>query len=200
MIQKNNLIKAFSLIELSIVILIIGLLVAGIVKGSQIVKKFNVVAAQNVSSSSPLNYMKGVTIWYDATSAKSLENLDELNDNSLVDSWRDVTLRKSLNERINVAQSNSNKKPKFNSSAINGLPALRFDGNDQLLRSSILPTDLASADEVSFFIVQKYYGGNAFNFAWLQNGDISNRISTHARNSSNFFLILVRVVKRTQGC
>ena len=51
---KNNA-SAFSLIEVSVVILVIGILVAGITLGSALVKKSRIAAAQTLTVSSPIN-------------------------------------------------------------------------------------------------------------------------------------------------
>jgi len=53
MSQKTK--KAFSLIELSIVILIIGLLVAGVVKGQQLYQKTQLATAKKATEESPVN-------------------------------------------------------------------------------------------------------------------------------------------------
>ena len=65
--NKNN--KAFSLIELSIVILVISLLVVGVTKGSRLMSEAKLKSAQALTSSSPVNAMTGVVLWLDATDA-----------------------------------------------------------------------------------------------------------------------------------
>ncbi|MFM7620300.1 MAG: prepilin-type N-terminal cleavage/methylation domain-containing protein, partial [Alphaproteobacteria bacterium] len=54
--KKTKKIKtqAFSLIELSIVILIIGILVAGVTQSSRLVNQFRLTSARNITLSSPL--------------------------------------------------------------------------------------------------------------------------------------------------
>ncbi|MFM7621060.1 MAG: prepilin-type N-terminal cleavage/methylation domain-containing protein, partial [Alphaproteobacteria bacterium] len=52
--KTQNLNKAFSLIELSIVILIIGILVAGVTQSSRLVNQFRLTSARNITLSSPL--------------------------------------------------------------------------------------------------------------------------------------------------
>jgi len=57
--------KAFSLIELSIVILIIGILVAGVTSSSRLVKRMKIITAQNLTTSSPISSIKDLIFWYE---------------------------------------------------------------------------------------------------------------------------------------
>ncbi len=59
--QKNY--NAFSLIELSIVILIIGILVAGVTKGSTLYQKIKLSSARSVTNNSPVAYISGLSVW-----------------------------------------------------------------------------------------------------------------------------------------
>lgn len=57
MISKKPRLKvsAFSLIEVSAVIIIVGIFIAGVVAADGIVSKFRITAAQSLSKSSPVN-------------------------------------------------------------------------------------------------------------------------------------------------
>ena len=173
--------KAFSLIELSIAILIIGLLIAGISKGSDIIRKFKLVAAQNISSGSPVTIIPNLTVWYDATSANGLD-LANLTNNDLVEEWKDVSPRKASSQKINLTQSIDDNKPQFISNAINGLPALYFDGSDIIRKSDVLGRDIFKSEEVTVFLVQNYKDGASENINWYS-GD--QRLSLHATYSNN---------------
>ena len=59
---KNH--KAFSLIELSVVILIIGILVAGVTSSSRSVKRMKILTAQNLTTSAPVSSIKDLIFWY----------------------------------------------------------------------------------------------------------------------------------------
>ena len=66
MISKNKSL-AFSLIELSIVILIIGILIAGVTQGSRLVRESRVKTAQTLTQSSDVSSIKDLVLWLDAT-------------------------------------------------------------------------------------------------------------------------------------
>jgi prepilin-type N-terminal cleavage/methylation domain-containing protein len=53
--MKNNKIKAFSLLELAVVILIVGILVSGIAYGEKLIYNSRLVGAQSETINSPLN-------------------------------------------------------------------------------------------------------------------------------------------------
>ena len=59
LILKKNLHKAFSLIELSIVVLIIGILIAGITQGSRLVRQSRLVVARSLTQNASLLLMPG---------------------------------------------------------------------------------------------------------------------------------------------
>ena len=62
-IMNKNLRKAFSLVELSILILVIVILVAAITKWSQLYVDIKLVGARNVTKSSIVNSLNGLTLW-----------------------------------------------------------------------------------------------------------------------------------------
>jgi prepilin-type N-terminal cleavage/methylation domain-containing protein len=61
---RINFKKAFSLIELSIVVLIIGILVAGITQSSRLVSMMKIQSARSLTINSPVASIKGLTIWF----------------------------------------------------------------------------------------------------------------------------------------
>ena len=68
----NKISRAFSLIELSIVILIIGILVAGVVQSSRLVKKMRLQTAQNLTTISPIPSIKDLVFGMKHRSIKVL--------------------------------------------------------------------------------------------------------------------------------
>jgi prepilin-type N-terminal cleavage/methylation domain-containing protein len=62
--------SGFSLIELSIVILIIGILIAGVTQGSRLVKQSKVKTAKTLTQSSDAIGINDMVLWLDATNEK----------------------------------------------------------------------------------------------------------------------------------
>ena len=81
--------KAFSLIELSIVILIIGILVAGVTQSSRLIREFRVSTAESLTQSSPVASIKGLTFWLETSlDASFLPN--EAEDGMVITQWNDI--------------------------------------------------------------------------------------------------------------
>lgn len=127
--QKNKH-QAFSLIELSIVIVIIGVIVAAITQSSKLVKKFRIQTAQTLTKSSPINGIKDLAIWYETSSAESF-NSSEASDATAVTAWYDVSTQKPY--KTNATSGSGTAKPLYEDNRINGLPAIAFDGSDDAM-------------------------------------------------------------------
>jgi len=140
--KKNS---AFSLIELSIVILVIGILVAGVTESRGLITKFRLSSARSLTNSSPVNSMKDLILWLDATSASSVN--DSLGDGDLVDKWSNIYLQESSDK--DFLQSNSVYKPTYKTAGINGIPTLSFSTNDYLTSSP----SIKHSPSYSLFIV-----------------------------------------------
>ena len=124
MLKKYS--TAFSLIELSIVILIIGILVAGVTQSSRLVKSMKLMTARNLTLSSPVSSIKNLTMWYETTIEKSIDEA-ERQDGIEVSKWYDITptsVTKNDATQVTLAS-----RPKYTDGMINGLPALKFDGS-----------------------------------------------------------------------
>ncbi len=153
---------AFSLIELSIVILIIGILVLGITKGSRIIKSSKLKTAQSLTTSSPVNSIDNIVMWVEATLDKSLLSSEAV-DTPLVSlgtisAWNDINPQAtSFNS---PTQSNGADKPRYLSSAINGLPALNFDGLSNFLNFN--GAGLANSNYTVFVVEQRRGAGIYF--------------------------------------
>ncbi len=126
--QKNKL--GFSLIELSIVILVIGILVIGITQGSRVIREAKLKSAQNLTTSSPLTSMSDLILWLESTSVKSFDDNEEidtpLGSTGTLTNWYD--LNPHTTSPNNAAQATAANKPRYIINGINGLPVVNFDG------------------------------------------------------------------------
>ena len=148
--MKNKLIshRAFSLIELSIVILIIGILVAGVTQSSRLISQMRLSSARSLTQSSPIASIRDLALWLESTSSASFDE-SATDENSPIPTWYD--LNPQTISKINAAQSTANKQPLYISSAINNLPAVKFDGsNDDMTLGS-----LSAGSNISIFYVIK---------------------------------------------
>ncbi len=157
--KKAQLKKAFSLIELSVVVLIIGILIAGITAGSRLVRNSKLASAAQFTKSSDINSIPDLVLWLEPTQENSFSttssNTDTLtysnvaglqdasylkdtlrpDNREYVARWNDITPRAVAGNKKSVYQETGSRRPMYIANAINGLPALQFDGSSQYLYS-----------------------------------------------------------------
>jgi prepilin-type N-terminal cleavage/methylation domain-containing protein len=132
--------NAFSLIELSIVVLIIGILIAGVTQGSRLVRQSKLKVAQNLTNSAAISSMPNLVLWLEPTldnSITSATNGSNPEDGDAISSWNDSNTQ--LTSKINVTQATSLNQPTYMNNGINGLPSLKFDGVNSILYSMTAP-------------------------------------------------------------
>jgi prepilin-type N-terminal cleavage/methylation domain-containing protein len=122
--------RAFSLIELSIVILVVGILVAGVIQASNLVSKFRLSNAQTLTQSSPVSSIKNLVLWLDTTSKSSFSDL-ETEDGSKVTFWYDLNPSRTIKNNAKSIIS-----PTYIKDCINSLPCLKFDRNGNYLETT----------------------------------------------------------------
>lgn len=143
--MKNK--RGFSLVELSIVIIIIGIVIAGVTKGRLLISSSKLSSARAVTKGSPVPSIKGLLLWYDVTSQASFDEEDH-SDGTQISNWYD--LNPALGKTH--ASSSGTARPIYKTSCINGLPCLSFDGTDDYLET----TDLgAITTTATYFIVMR---------------------------------------------
>lgn len=148
---------AFSLIELSIVVLIIGILIAGVTQGSRLVRISRLSTAQNQTQASPVNSIPNLVGWWETTSSASF--IDSQADNGLtVTTWYDIS-----SQTINKNNTSSTAGATYTFNSINGLPALVFGGvaNQGFALSD---TTVLNSSDYSIFVVESHTGAAAKNF------------------------------------
>ena len=157
--------KAFSLIELSIVVLIIGIIIAGITKSSQVLDLYKLSSARTQTQSSPVNSIKNLLVWYEATSENSfieketddfasLTAADITLGKGIISTWFDIS--STAGAKDNLTQTTSTARPQYLSNCINDLPCVNFDGTDDILNfAGSKITDIENSNYTIFIINKK---------------------------------------------
>jgi hypothetical protein len=164
--QNNSPNKlAFSLIELSVVILIIGILVLGVTQGSRILNESKLKSAISLTQSSPVSSMENLVLWLETTDASKIAVgsvgsgvYGNATDGSLVTGWADKNPQN--NNGYTVSSAVNTNRPTYVKNGINGLPSLSFDGASSFLSKA---TGVIPAEKKDYTIV-----------AVWQNKEISN--------------------------
>ena len=141
--MNNNFKKAFSLIEISMVILVVGILIAGISKGIDLVYDMRLATARALTDKAPMFGMENLELWLETTSENSLAtgtasftNVANPSDKKEIGRWNDLnpTLI-NPNNKNHAVQGTLSYQPFYIQDGINGLPALLFDGADDYIAS-----------------------------------------------------------------
>ncbi len=121
----KNKSSAFSLIELSIVILIIGVLIAGVTQASRLVRQSKLTTARTLTQSSAVNSIKGLVLWLEPTMENSFKSTEAV-DGTTLTTWYDINPQLSIPNTFSAGTGITYKA----SSGINSLPAVAFADNN----------------------------------------------------------------------
>ena len=143
--------KAFSLVELSIVILIIGVLIAAVGQGIDLLQDARLTAARMMTQSSRVNSIKNLVTWLETTSENSFDAVEAVDD-STVTNWYDINPQSTA--KNNAQQTTAGNKPRYVANCINNLPCLDFDGTNDYM-DSVLAIGNTSGG-LSVFAVVKF--------------------------------------------
>ena len=142
-IGQKNINKAFSLIEISVVIFIIGLLIIGISEGINMAYEARVSAARSLTMNAPMKSIDGLELWLETTSRLSLSkdpnsvsSISNPEDDQAIGMWNDIKDQGTI--KYNAVQSNSSYRPVFKKDGINKLPALYFDGVNDFIAYNLV--------------------------------------------------------------
>ncbi len=157
---KNK--TGFSLIELSVAIIIIGLLVSGVVAGSSMIKIARLSGARSASEKSPVLATDSLVVWMDTTS-KNKNLAGQVNGQNIVfgellSSWGDINPSTQAGERKSFVAT-GNTSVTYENNLLNGLPAIKMAGAGGSSRPNITTTlsdfvDPSGAGTI-FFVSQK---------------------------------------------
>jgi prepilin-type N-terminal cleavage/methylation domain-containing protein len=149
--MQKNYHKAFSLIELSIVILIIGILVAGVTQSSRLVSQMKLTSLMNLTKSSAVPTIADLTLWLETTLPESFET--EMANGDKVAKWIDINPASS--QKITLSQTTESLKPTYDRSFFNGVPSLKFDHlSPSQLKSAVIPSgSLFGSNQSTIFFV-----------------------------------------------
>ena len=81
--------SGFSLLEVSAVILIIGILIAGVMGGNILVAKTRIAAAKTLTVSSPINGIKDSALWLESSTDASFPEAESAS-NTALSTWYDA--------------------------------------------------------------------------------------------------------------
>lgn len=184
--MKNNSNKlGFSLLEISVILLIVGILIASVSSGKSLIKKSRITSAQSLSANSPVSSVDTLVIWLEPVMSDSILE-DETYEGQSITGWQNMT-NYFTPQRFIVASGGDN--PSYRESSINNIPSINFDGNDSIDINSAMQHITGS--NFSIFIVEERSGNgkliasdnltveyNSGNFQIAQNGALTPIINS----------------------
>lgn len=188
--DKKNLISnppnfktAFSLVEMSIVILVIGILIIGISNGIELYQDTKLSTARSLTSNSRVGRINGLVLWLETTlennfsiGATDFNNIKSITENTSINRWRDINpLSISPN---NATQTNSSNQPKIIIDKDSMLPMVNFTKTSSQYLKLPDGTIPFGNSEYTFILVSKLY---------TLGSCVAISSGTHANNLANSF-------------
>ncbi len=118
---------AFSLLELSVSLVVVSLLMAMVSQGIKVVASSRLTTARSLTSKSPVPTIPGLIAWYETTSVDSLK-AGEAVDGKQISTWYDIS-PDSIPARKNTLTRTASSAVVFESDGINKLPSVKFTGS-----------------------------------------------------------------------
>ena len=152
-IKKNNK-NAFTLIELSIVILVISVMVVGVVTGKSLITKSRLANAKSLTRQSVVNDMGDDLIaWYETSLEGSFKPGETKTDGSAITLWKDSNIN-----AVNKNDATAVGSPTLVQNVFyNSIPGLRFSGAQYL---NFNGTKFAKNSYTVFVVEQRSSGEN----------------------------------------
>lgn len=116
--------KAFSLIELSVIFIVIGLLSVAITKGGALLHSARISSAKSTTSSAKIAEIEGLSVWFDTVSDGAIDESSKI-DNKPVSYWQDISSPYNIRESINRVY-HLDSKIVYHRDGISNLPSLQF--------------------------------------------------------------------------
>jgi type II secretory pathway pseudopilin PulG len=123
--------SAFSLMEMSLVVVIVSLLIVGVIQTSYMVKQAKLSSARLLTQNSPVNKIRDLILWYETSLETSFDISSQL-DGTAISSWYDNNPEAVT--KNNATQLTSSNQPIFYDNVFNlGIPGIRFDGSNDCM-------------------------------------------------------------------
>jgi prepilin-type N-terminal cleavage/methylation domain-containing protein len=122
--------SAFSLLELSVVLAILGILVAGVTQGVGMINASRLANARSNTVSSPIANMNGLVAWYETSLRDSLKG-NEAVEGKQISEWYDISPNSIALKRNKLTRTASSAVV-YRINAINKIPGIEFNGTAKI--------------------------------------------------------------------
>ena len=161
--------KAYSMIEMSLLILIMGILFGGAYQGFNIYYETHLASARTLTQNSIVSRVKNLGFWYEATHEDSLEKIEN-HEGKNISMWLDRNgqqliknnaygAQNTLKEKFNYDPNNifDNSGPIYYANGIGGLPSLNFKNTNSSSKFLVIdPGFKYSKEDITIFAVVRF--------------------------------------------
>lgn len=187
--------KAFSLVEIAVVVIIITIMIVGIFSVLSFFDNYKLSAAQKLTANSPVDKIEDLSLWLEPimeNSLTSVVNGKNVEDKDIISSWNDNNSQ--VIAKNNFTQGFDSKRPSYIRKGIGNLPSLLFSGDDYL-ETTVFPI-VARRNTYTIIVVFQqsdnsgsqtvfYQGGSDCNGSYGGVSLVSNYINGFACGSQN---------------
>lgn len=130
--QNRSFKKAFSLIELAIVIVVLGVLITGITKVRSLIALSDERAFEITDNPYKNPPRKGLVAWFSAQSGKNFNN-GSITDGTAIDTWKNLAKSSIGDASMALTTGADANRPEYAKNGINGKPAVYFNADPNFL-------------------------------------------------------------------
>jgi type II secretory pathway pseudopilin PulG len=173
--------KAFTLVELGMVVVVIMVLVVGILKGASLTQTSRVLGAKSFTASSIVPKIEGLVAWYEISTKDSFK-IGQAYDNGQLDSWYDINpetiIRNSTlaeGNKVNKLTRTASSSVTYVEDGINSTPSVNFTASSSSFSlSSFYQGSLALSTIFVVFKPTSYLSGDITILDSNSSGNISS--------------------------
>ena len=153
--------KAFTIVELSVVITILAVMIIGITSTKLMIRKARLANAQSLTQKSVINEINSdLVAWYETSLESSFLFNEIKNDGSNISTWKDNNTY-AINKN-NASNLTTVSQPKYYQNAFyDSVPAIRFDGNDDFLNFNC---NKIAKSSYTIFVVEQRRSNKSVNY------------------------------------
>lgn len=149
--KAKKSIAGFTLIELSIVLLIIAFVSSSVIATSKMIELSRLSRARHLTNNATFVNKKSLVLWLEPTLKDSFD--ENVSDGNVVDEWN------NLSDKDMNPLATSGNEPMYVRKGIGNLPTLRFDGTNDYLQFDDDSIAAMNPEEFTIFIVCSVAGG-----------------------------------------
>ena len=126
-LKTINYRTAYSIVEMSIVIIIVAIILIGITQSTKLNRKIKIMIARSYTNSSPINDTANLVAWFETSMEESFSQ-DSLDENVNIAYWNDINPQNTIKNQ--ASQLNTDNQPQYYFDKTIDLPAIKFTNQD----------------------------------------------------------------------